>query len=157
MKLWFAACLIGSLAACSGETAAPEATRTGESPLTASEPAQPAAIASPTDADQAKQIPVALQGRWGLVPGDCTSTRGDAKGLLTVSASALRHYESVGKLRSVSSATTNSISGTFAYTGEGMNWTRDVTLSVQGNGNSLDFRDSGADSPPSDRTYARCQ
>lgn len=157
MKLWFAACLIGSLAACSGETAAPEATRTDESPLTASEPAQPAAIASPTDADQAKQIPVALQGRWGLVPGDCTSTRGDAKGLLTVSASALRHYESVGKLRSVSSATTNSISGTFAYTGEGMNWTRNVMLSVQGNGNSLNFRDSGADSPPSDRTYARCQ
>src|SRR6476659_3156800 len=30
----------------------------------------------------AAAIPAALHGRWGLTPGDCTSTRGDAKGLL---------------------------------------------------------------------------
>lgn len=157
MKLWFAVCLIGLLAACSGETGGTEATGTGDSTLSFSEVPKPSVIPPQAEVGEAKQIPVALQGRWGLVPGDCTSTRGDAKGLLTISASALRHYESVGKLRSVSSVTTNSISGTFAYTGEGMNWTRDVTLSVQDNGNSLNFGDSGAGSPPSDRTYARCQ
>ena len=26
-------------------------------------------------------FPAAIQGRWGLVPADCTSTKGDAKGL----------------------------------------------------------------------------
>src|SRR5688572_30753552 len=35
--------------------------------------------------DAASTIPASLHGRWGLTPADCTSTRGDAKGLLIVS------------------------------------------------------------------------
>ena len=31
-------------------------------------------------------IPAAFHGRWGMVPADCTSTRGDNKGLITVDA-----------------------------------------------------------------------
>src|SRR5687767_8399070 len=42
-------------------------------------------------------IPEALQGRWALTPDDCTSARGDAKGLLVVSRDELRFYESVAK------------------------------------------------------------
>ena len=38
-------------------------------------------------------IPAALQGRWGLTPGDCTSTLGDAKGLLIVNSTELRFYK----------------------------------------------------------------
>lgn len=124
--------------------------------MTASMASAPAANPPQRDPDPAQQIPPALQGRWGLVPGDCTTTRGDGKGLLIISGSALRHYESVGQLRNVSSAAPSSLSGTFAYAGEGMNWTRAVTLSVQDNGQSLDFRDSGADAPPNSRTYTRC-
>src|SRR5688500_4994135 len=29
-------------------------------------------------------IPAAFHGRWGMVPADCTSTKGDAKGLITI-------------------------------------------------------------------------
>src|SRR5437868_4439151 len=39
-------------------------------------------------------IPAALQGRWGLAPNDCTSTRGDAKGLLVIGPDQLTFYES---------------------------------------------------------------
>jgi len=33
-------------------------------------------------------IPAAFRGRWGMVPDDCTSTRGDAKGLIIVTKTA---------------------------------------------------------------------
>src|SRR3954452_16808212 len=42
----------------------------------------------------ASAIPPALHGRWGLTPMDCTSTRGDAKGLLIVGPADLKFYES---------------------------------------------------------------
>src|ERR671912_3002240 len=29
-------------------------------------------------------IPTQYHGRWGMVPADCTSTRGDAKGLIDI-------------------------------------------------------------------------
>src|SRR4051812_2684079 len=40
-------------------------------------PAAPADSGTPAQTE----IPTAIRGRWGLVPADCTSTRGDAKGL----------------------------------------------------------------------------
>ena len=49
--------------------------------------------------DTATAIPASLHGRWGLTPADCTSTRGDAKGLLIVSADGLKFYESLGQAR----------------------------------------------------------
>ena len=54
----------------------------------------------PTNADNqaaAGKIPAALHGRWGLTPGDCTKTRGDAKGLLVVSGDNLQFYEARAK------------------------------------------------------------
>src|SRR5215210_8614734 len=44
--------------------------------------------------DAASAIPASLHGRWGLTPADCTSTRGDAKGLLIVGPDEIRFYES---------------------------------------------------------------
>lgn len=78
------------------------------------------------------KIPESLHGRWGMVPADCTSTRGDAKGLLTVGADTLTFYESRAKLTKVASADPDRFSGAFAFTGEGQEWTRDVTLGRQG-------------------------
>ena len=43
---------------------------------------------------RATPIPAALQGRWGLTPGDCTSALGDAKGLLVINGRELRFYKS---------------------------------------------------------------
>lgn len=156
MKLGVVVSLALVLAACSSESPAPAQSDPADLTPAATESA--AAVPAPPqrEATAVRQIPPALQGRWGLVPADCNSTRGDAKGLLIVSAADLRFYESVGKLRSARSATETSLSGTFDYTGEGMNWTREVTLSARTGGNNLDFQDSGADAPASRRTYTRC-
>src|SRR5687767_670720 len=54
----------------------PAATVDGSAPANAAVPGS--TIPAPAAA-----IPAALHGRWGLTPADCTSTRGDAKGLLT--------------------------------------------------------------------------
>src|SRR4051812_33287584 len=67
---------------------APAASPDGAPP--ANRPA-PANQAEPTGS---ARTPAALQGRWGLTPGDCTSALGDAKGLLVVNQGELRFYES---------------------------------------------------------------
>jgi hypothetical protein len=97
-----------------------------------------------------------LQGRWGLVPADCTSTRGDGKGLLTVSPGSLKFYESVGKLGAIKTRTDTSLRADFAFSGEGMTWTRDETLSVSGN--KLTRTERGGDEPGSGGpfTYTKC-
>ena len=96
-------------------------------------------------------IPPALQGRWGLTPADCTSTRGDAKGLLVITPGELRFYES----RAVPSANMQgdptSISGDFDFTGEGQSWTRFQALDVRKQ--KLVRTESN---PPASFTYAKC-
>src|SRR3546814_15417418 len=79
-----------ALSACSGGKRAPE-------PAASSDAGAEAAGASTSPASTAEvehSIPESLRGRWGLVPTDCTSTQGDAKGLLTVSGDTLTFYES---------------------------------------------------------------
>src|ERR1044072_7834775 len=44
-------------------------------------------------------IPAQYQGRWGMVPADCTSTRGDAKGLITIGDKTIRFFESTATLK----------------------------------------------------------
>src|SRR5262245_39146835 len=46
-------------------------------------------------------IPAAFQGRWGMVPADCTSTAGDAKGLIIVDEDSIEFFESQGTLTKV--------------------------------------------------------
>ena len=97
-------------------------------------------------------IPLALQGRWGLAPGDCTSTRGDAKGLLVVSGNELRFYES----RAVPSPGAqadggDSINGNFNFSGEGQSWTRFET--IERHKDKLVRTESN---PAASYTYAKC-
>lgn len=146
--------LAALVAACSAQTAEPEPSET--SSLMASPSPEPVPVRSTDQTFEARRIPPAMQGRWALVPNDCTSTRGDAKGLLVAGPSSLRHYESVGTLNGVTKAGADHLSGTFAYTGEGMNWTREVTLSLADDGKRLVFGDTGDDGPPGNRTYTRC-
>jgi hypothetical protein len=75
-------------------------------------------------------IPAALLGRWGLSPADCTSTRGDAKGLLIVSPTELRFYESRAVPANDAQTDSDSISGDFAFTGEGQSWTKYESLKI---------------------------
>jgi hypothetical protein len=88
-----------------------------------------------------------------MVSGDCTSTRGDAKGLLRVSATTLTFYESVGRLGTIEERTDTSIRADYAFTGEGMEWTREIELAVSGN--TLIRRDRAEDTQGS-FTYTKC-
>ena len=108
------------------------------------------ASASPVKAAPGK-IPASLQGRWGMTPADCSSTRGDAKGLLIVSADGLKFYESVAKPAGELKTSGTSASGDFAFTGEGMTWKRYEALEIQSN--KLVRTES---SPMKSFAYVRC-
>lgn len=130
-------------------TVAPETTPTAPT----GDLASPEPTAEPTG-DVATTIPAAIQGRWGMVPADCTSTRGDAKGLLTVAPTTLTFYESVGTLALETGRSDTMIRGQFEFTGEGMTWTRDVSLSVAGD--TLTRTERGGDEPGGPFAYTRC-
>ncbi len=151
-----------ALVGCSQDPAAPAgdanpgaATADGTTAM-ATEPAAPAP--SPTDTSGIPEggIPVALQGNWGMVPADCTSTRGDNKGLLRITATSLQFYESLGRLGAIRDRSDTSIKADFTFTGEGMTWNREETLSVDGN--TLTRSEKGSDEPGSAGpfTYSRC-
>ena len=117
----------------------------------AAAPANQAAPASlPT------HIPEQFQGRWGLNAADCTPTRGDAKGLLTISDARLTFYESKGTLDKVLGATANSFDASYGFIGEGQTWQR-VERLTRTNG-KLQRRTDAApgQEPPVNLTYTRC-
>lgn len=117
----------------------------GEPPDNGSVPANgstPAAAAA---------IPPALHGRWGLTPGDCTSGRGDAKGLLVVSDRELRFYESRAVPGADAQSGQNSINGHFNFTGEGQSWSKFEALKVTGT--KLVRTENN---PAASYTYAKC-
>src|SRR5215203_3426999 len=51
-------------------------------------PARPPAPGQPA-------IPAQYYGRWGMAPADCTSTRGDAKGLIGIGGRTIKFYEAI--------------------------------------------------------------
>lgn len=154
-----------TLAACSGKAPDPDASLSAEAteavpdPIPASDamPAEePTADDSSAPEPAAGIIPATAQGRWGLVPADCTSTRGDAKGLMTIADKTIKFYESLATLGTVKESTATRLRATFAYEGEGMQWSRDLTMDVQDAGKTLIFREYGEDAPPGPRKYTRC-
>ena len=138
-----------SLAACDSgtEAPAPAESETGA--------ATPTAAATPVELPT--EIPAAFQGRFGMVPDDCTSTAGDAKGLLEITGTELKFYESVGKLESVTGATGGRFRGEFAFTGEGQEWQRDVVLDLREGGKILVRREFGEGASPEAFDYTRCE
>ncbi len=118
----------------------------------ASAPAARRASDFPANPDPAAAIPAALHGRWGMSPADCTSTRGDAKGLLVISSGGLRFYESrATPVRNVESSK-DSIRADFAFTGEGQTWTKFQTLVLED-----DRLVRTESSPMASFTYVRCR
>lgn len=77
-------------------------------------------------------IPARYQGRWGMVPADCTSTRGDTKGLMTIGDTRIRFYESTATLTKQRPAIATSFSGEFAFRGEGQAWEKVMTFTRTG-------------------------
>ena len=130
--------------------ATPEPAGSGLSGPDAREPAETGAIA---DAD----IPSALRGRWGLVAADCEPGRPDAKGLLTIDARSLEFYESVGTLDKIEDFAPMRIRAIFDFTGEGMEWEREMVIQAQDGGNALVRREYGADAAPEPLRYGKCR
>jgi hypothetical protein len=91
-----------------------------------------ATVATQSQPAATMPIPAKFHGRWGLAPGDCTSTKGDAKGLLVVGADGLRFYESRAVPGADADIDAGSISGHFNFTGEGRSWSRYEALRVDG-------------------------
>ena len=123
------------------------------------EPAPDATGAPPANAVAAQPLPAAaakvpapLQGRWGLTPGDCTSTRGDAKGLLIIGPADFKFYESRAVPGPDTQTSPDSISGNFAFTGEGQTWTNFEAFERRGH--DLVRTESN---PMASFTYARCK
>jgi hypothetical protein len=164
---WLSSLLALALAGCSkGEQQPPvEASATASpgapAPGPASAPASGSNASAPATGAEASAplsptIPQAIQGRWGLVPADCTSDRGDAKGLLVIGPDSLRFYESAGKLGAIAERDDSRIRARFAFTGEGQAWQRDVVLDAQDGGKTLIRREYGADAAPGPFRYRRC-
>jgi hypothetical protein len=126
-----------------------------ETPTVASS-ASPELLESAPASSAAAAIPPAVQGRWGLVPADCTSTKGDAKGLLVIDATTLKFYESRATLGAIKNLDDDGIEATFAFTGEGQNWTLDVDLDVEDGGRTLIRKETGQDASPQPLKYTRC-
>ena len=126
------------------------------------EPAAPVDVATPTPEPAGTEnlavdaIPGAIRGRWGLVTADCEPGRADAKGLLTIDATTLEFYESVGTLDAIDEGTATRIRASFDFTGEGMTWERDVVLDVQDDGATLIRREYGEEAAPGPFRYAKC-
>lgn len=108
-----------------------------------------AAMAQP----MGKAFPKGFQGRWGLVANDCTSTRGDAKGLLTITGDQLRFYESTGTVKVLTIKSPDSVTVDLAFTGEGQEWKQTSDYALADGGKALVRTDR--DPAHRDR-YTRC-
>lgn len=106
--------------------------------------------AAPTPGDSAP-IPAALQGRWGLTPGDCTGPLSSAKGLLVIGPDQLNFYESRAVPAADVATDAGTTRGTFHFTGEGQTW--DKFESLKRTGDTL-TRTEG--NPTASYTYAKC-
>jgi len=150
---------IGALAACGKPDPVADNATAVNLPVTSNE-AEPTPLGGPPKNDtepaaapppSAGLIPAVLQGRWGLTPGDCTSTRGDAKGLIVVSSNEVRFYESRAVPSPGAQADSDSINGNFDFTGEGQSWTKFETLELQ-----KDKLVRTESNPAASYTYAKC-
>jgi hypothetical protein len=138
---YFSCALVLAVAACGGSDPVDDKTR-GTGSLPAVTATGPTAIGEPHGKTQPakplppaeSQVPASLRGRWGLTPVDCMPGRSDAKGLLVVTSDRLRFYESQAVPTTDVEADANSISGNFAFTGEGQSWTKYEALNLDKHG-----------------------
>jgi len=101
-------------------------------------------------------IPAQYRGRWGLVAADCTSTRGDNKGLITIADTTIKFYESIANLKERRPAIATSFSGLYGFAGEGQTWEGVETLTRTGD--RLERRSTAPQGEAGDAlTYTRCK
>ena len=112
---------------------------------------------APVIAEGGDAIPGALRGRWGIDANDCDPEQAAwAKGLIDISDTAIRFYESRAELGSISASGDDMLRATFDMSGEGMEWQRDMSLTLENGGDTLVRREYGDDAMPTPLTYSRC-
>jgi hypothetical protein len=150
--------LVAALAACGSQTGTEAANAGSDTADVDLASAGAANAATPADTAAASEavagIPAAVLGNWALVPGDCTTKWGDAKGLLTITATELRFYESRGKLGKVLESSPTHITADFDFQGEGEEWQRRMTLARDGE--ALVRTETGEGAAPEPFRYQRC-
>ena len=131
--------LVFAIAACGGRDPVDDRAAAQSADLPDANSPAPSAFGEPhVDTRPAKalpaptsSIPPAVQGRWGLTPADCMPGRSDAKGLLVITPGDLHFYESRAVPADGVVSDRDSISGNFAFTGEGQTWTKYQALKVE--------------------------
>lgn len=121
--------------------------------LSACVPGQFAPVASGTPAG----IPEVMQGRWGLNENDCDPSRDDNKGLMAVEATTLAFYESRATLTNLRSATADTVTADYAFTGEGQTWSRTITFQTAESGMVLLRSDEGEGAFDGTYRYLSCE
>lgn len=102
-------------------------------------------------------IPGTMRGRWGINAADCDPAQAyAAKGLIDVSDTGIVFYESRAELGSIVASGEGMIRATFGFTGEGMQWQREMSLSLENGGDTLVRREYGDEAMPTPLTYRRC-
>ncbi|WP_294121317.1 hypothetical protein [Sphingomonas sp.] len=160
MKQIFAAALFFALAACqqgNNDNIAIDDTNTANAEIETLPPDETVSNVADDEGDSttavAPVIPAAFRGRWGMVPADCTSTRGDAKGLIIIDDDSIKFFESNAVLTKVTQSAPENFTGTFAFSGEGESWTNSQNLKLGGSSNTLLRKQSDIAQP---FTYQRC-
>ena len=144
--------VVAAMAACEKrDPVADEANAIPAAPATQSAGTIAGGPPSPAAGEASGPIPAALHGRWGMTPADCISTRGDAKGLLEIGPDALKFYESRAVPGTSIETGDQGISGNFNFTGEGQEWSKYVSLKLQGEVLTRTERN-----PVASYDYARC-
>jgi hypothetical protein len=96
-------------------------------------------------------IPAGLHGQWALSPTDCTATPSDSKGLLVIGSDGLRFPGSRAVPAPGVQTSPESVSGDFAFAGEGKAWTKYQSLQIK-----KDKLRRTESNPTATFTYARC-
>ncbi|MBM0169717.1 hypothetical protein [Altererythrobacter sp. C41] len=161
MRLTIALAALPALALAACDAAPTDDTATDADTTETPAPVEPDSTAPADDGaagpdGDTASIPAALQGRWGLVAADCTSTRGDAKGLIEITGDTITFYESRATLGDIAERSDDSIRAIFSFTGEGMTWTRDMALAAQDGGEELVRTEYGEDAMADPLRYGRC-
>ncbi|WP_428631905.1 hypothetical protein [Sphingopyxis sp.] len=101
-------------------------------------------------------IPPTIRGRWALDAADCPKKPGTDLTALTIDAANLRFHESHGELARVRERDASRIVADFKFSGEGMEWERQMILDAQDGGKTLIRRDYGEGAAAGPMRYTRC-
>ena len=102
------------------------------------------------------EIPEPMRGAWGMSEADCANESGVAAGMIEISSGSIQFYESTAQLESIAEAGEGSVRATFAFTGEGETWQREMRLDLRESGQALVRSDFGEDAIVEPMQYRRC-